>query len=632
MCGIAGYITYKGPADQSIVDLMVSQMVKRGPDYQDKATIRNATFGHARLSIIDLSSMSNQPRIDSTGRFMISFNGEIYNYKSIKDELTRSYGIHFNSDGDTEVILEGYKQWGTGVLDRLNGMFAFAIWDDVDQSLFIARDRFGKKPLYYSAKDECFAFASTLSALGKHPSVTNTLNIASIRQYLSLNYTTTNTCILNGVSKLEPASYIVVRQDRSILKKRYWNYSACFYDKKPVHDIGLLYDEIYELIRDSVKIRMEADVPVCAFLSGGIDSSLVATAVIEDFGDIDTYTLGFNNTAFDESSEAKIFANYHGIRNTTVYSDSSIYDSFTNAVSSIDEPFADSSFIPLAELSSKSSKDYKVSLVGDGGDEIFAGYETYNADIVAKYFHYVPPSVTKFIAFMADKLLPHSFGKVSVDEKIRRLLNGIGRGQQWAHYQWRIIFNDNDLKKLLNPDFHHLITDFSPFNDYLNFYKDVKGLDIIDQSLYVDSKTWLVDDILYKSDRASMMHSQELRCPFLDFRIAERAAQIPASDKMQLFKLKKVLKGIASQKIPSEYIQRRKRGFNSPLFEWLSGPLQITFQEMIHDSNMKQFFNVKYLKVLMNDLVNGNADNSYKIYGVLVLFAWIKHNKYSLEV
>jgi asparagine synthase (glutamine-hydrolysing) len=631
MCGIAGEFSLNQSPAITSVEKMVSKMINRGPDSQNIYSMNHITFGHARLSIIDLNKISNQPFIDSSGRYMITFNGEIYNFKDVRSQLEK-FNIHFSTNSDTEVLLEAYKKWGTDCFNKLNGMFAFAIWDSHACQMLIARDRFGKKPLYYFFDGNSFIFASTLNALTAHQKVNSTIDVAAIRQFLSLNYTTTSKCILKGIKKLEPASFLLINQKGSISNFRYWNYVDFFKNKTPIFNTNELYEEIYTLIKDAVNLRMVSDVPVCSFLSGGIDSSLIVKSLVDNFHEIETFTLAFNNLQFDESTYASELASHFKIKNNKVFSDNKVKDSFQSFIKYIDEPFADSSFIPAADLSERSSKFFKVSLVGDGGDEIFAGYETYNADILLKYIEFLPKTVRNSILKTFKYIIPHSFGKIGLDEKIRRLLSGSGRGSNWGHYQWRIIFDDHELRKLFNPDLHFLINDASPFNDYEKFYNEADGLDLIDQSLYVDSKTWLVDDILFKSDRASMMHSQEARCPLLDFRIAERLAQVPVKNKMELFNLKKVLKGILHKKIPQELVQRKKRGFNAPLVDWLKEPLLDCYYEAIEDSRFKSIFNISYLRELMSNLIDKKYDNSHKLYGVLVLFSWIKENNYSLEV
>jgi asparagine synthase (glutamine-hydrolysing) len=629
MCGIAGDFNLIDLPSETLVKKMVSKMISRGPDAQNVFSKGQVAFGHARLSIIDLNKAANQPFLDSSGRYMIVFNGEIYNFKDIKSELT-NLRINFRTKSDTEVLLEAYKKWGIKFFDKLNGMFAFAIWDDLEKQLIIARDRFGKKPLYYFFDGKSFVFASTLKALSEHNKVNTDLDFASIRQFLSLNYTTTSKCILRNVKKLEPASYLIINNNGLITKKRYWNYVDFFKNKSIVKNQNELYEEIYFLIKDSVKLRLISDVPVCSFLSGGIDSSLIIKSLIDNLNEIETFTLAFNNRKFDESVYAENLAEYYGIKNHKIFSDNQIVNSFQSMITYVDEPFADSSFIPAADLSKHSSKSFKVALAGDGGDEIFAGYETYNADIMLKYLEFLPVPIRNMLKSTFNNFIPHSFGKVSLDEKIRRLLNGSGKGKIYAHYSWRIIFDDNELRLLLNPDLHYLINEASPFIDYKKFYDEARDLDLIDQSLYVDSKTWLVDDILFKSDRASMLHSQEIRSPLLDFRIAERLARVPSKDKMQLFNLKKILKGILHKNIPGHLIQKKKRGFNAPLGDWLKGPLIDFYYDAIEDKRFNSFFNISYLKSLMHNFTTGRVDNSYKLYGILVLFSWIKKNNYSL--
>jgi len=629
MCGIAGEVSLFGVSSETSVANMIAEMLSRGPDAQKIHTMGSVTFGHARLSIIDLNEISNQPFLDSTGRYMVVFNGEIYNYKHIRSQL-QAQNVIFRTTGDTEVLIEAYKRWGNKCLAMLNGMFAFAIWDNVDKCLIIARDRFGEKPVYYGFDGKTFIFASTLKGMTAHHKIKSSLDMVALRQYLALNYTTTEKCILKNIYKLEPASFLTLNAEGNISISRYWNYVDFFKNKIEVKNPNALYEEIYELIKDSVNLRMVSDVPVCTFLSGGIDSSLIVKALSERYKHVETFTLAFNNPKFDESIYAQNLANYLNLKNHKISSCNRVAESFKAMVSYLDEPFADSSFIPAADLSLGSSKFFKVALSGDGGDEIFAGYETYNADILLRYLELLPSNINRFLNVIFNNLVPHSFGKVGMDEKVRRLLDGCGNGNVFGHYHWRIIFKDSELLNLFNPDFYHLINNDSPFGIYERFYQEARDLDLIDQSLYVDSKTWLVDDILFKSDRASMMHSQEVRSPLLDHRIAEKMAQIPVKEKMRLFELKKVLKGILNSKVPSQFIQTKKLGFNAPLVNWLRGPLLDFYYDAINDSRFTSVFNARYLQTLMNETVSGKKDNGYKLYGILVLFSWIRENKISM--
>jgi asparagine synthase (glutamine-hydrolysing) len=623
MCGIAGVLDWRGfPGGEAAVSNMVNAMRHRGPDAQITKSFGPVIFGHARLSVIDLSERANQPMFDGDGQLLIVYNGEIYNFPEIRREL-KSRGISFRTSSDTEVILEGYKLWGDDILRRLNGMFAFVIWDGRQQRLIMARDRFGKKPLHYFLTDNGLVFASELQALLYHPQCPRDISLPALRRYLALGYTLTSAPILDQVQRLAPAHVLVVDRNGVQTPQCYWNYADCFRTKKHYKAEADAIAELEVLVRDAVRIRMIADVPLGAFLSGGIDSSLLAACMSADRkGQINTFSIGFSEKGFDESADARRIAAFLG----TTHHDRVVYaeaaDRSMEILSRSDEPFADTSFIPTALLSQFARSMLTVSLSGDGGDEMFLGYETYAADRLAKWIHAVPSGVLD-LSRRLTHLIPASFGKVGLDEKARRFFSGVGCGFHWGHYSWRLNFDDADLFSLLAPDLRPLIAGAHPFAEFDRFYQDVAGLDIMDQAAYVDAKTWLADDILVKTDRASMLYSLEVRAPYLDYRIAEFAASLPVALKLKGLRKKYILRQLHTRHFPKNLRPRRKRGFNAPLSHWLRGPMKDGMRAATDALRTTGWFDKTALETVWIEHEAGHKDNGQKLLCLASLGLWL---------
>jgi len=622
MCGIAGTLDWHRSENEAVIAQMVAAMKHRGPDAQMTTRFGPVVFGHARLSVVDLSGRANQPMFDSSGQFLIVFNGEIYNFQELRKDL-EGRGITFRTTGDTEVILEGYKLWGTDIFQRLNGMFSIVIWDNRLQRLVMARDRFGKKPLHYFLAGNELVFASELRALMHHPRCQRDINLAALRQYLALGYTLTETPIVTGVQRLDPAHFLIVDRDGPHTPQCYWNYATSFRDKKHYKKEADAVDELDALMRDAVRIRMIADVPLGAFLSGGIDSSLLTSYMMAEHGPrINTFSIGFSEEGFDESADAQRIARFLGTQHHDRLVKIDAPAPFADILASVDEPFADTSFIPTSILSNFARSMLTVSLSGDGGDEIFLGYETYNADRIAQWLSPFPSNALNLAARIAD-LIPPSYGKVALDEKIRRFLSGAGRGFSWGHYSWRVNFTDEDLYNLLAPDLRPLIASAHPFTTFNRFHGDVADLDIMDRAAFIDAKTWLVDDILVKADRASMQHSLEVRAPFLDYRIAEFAAALPVSLKLKVLRKKHILRELHARRFPYHLRPKSKRGFNAPISRWLRGPLRDEMRSAIDTVMASGWFDKTKLETVWIEHDQGRKDHGQKLLCLASLGFWL---------
>jgi len=620
MCGIVGSLSWSQREDPAIVEKMMGRIVHRGPDAGGIWTKAPITLGHRRLSILDVSANANQPMVDSQGRYTIIFNGEIYNFQSVRDALIEQ-GLNFRTHSDTEVVLAAWRRWGIDSLLHLEGMFAFALWDDQEQKLFLARDRFGEKPLFYFVHSaSSIVFGSELKALQEHPLCPQTINPQAISQFLSLNYILTESCILKDVHKLPPAHYMVVQKGEVPLSKPYWSLSDQF--KAPKWNLS--EDQLTDLLNAALESKVNdctlSDVPLGAFLSGGIDSSAIVASMAkrQDSHHIKTFTIGFEDDSFNELDKAQRVASHIGVDHHWETVSMNRLTLLPKIVEAADEPFADTSMIPVYALAAMARKNVTVCLSGDGGDELFAGYETYRADQLHHLFHKLP-----FKRLMAKcvNLLPVKLNKISFDYKARQFFKGIQLSPQRAHYFWRTIFSEEEKKNLLRSPYAEEVANHDPYDVFSQFYQDVKDCNLMEQHLYVDLKTWLADDILVKVDRMSMAHSLEVRAPFLNHKFAEWAIRLPTNEKIKNLSTKILLKKSQERNLPSDIIYAKKEGFSAPVSQWLN---QSSKEKMLDSKIFRDWFRQEAIQKLWKSHENGEADNGLKLFGLLCLSIWME--------
>ena len=628
MCGIAGTLTWHAPPDPCVVRRMADRLRHRGPDAEGVWSRGPIALGHRRLSIIDLSEANNQPLADLTGAFWLVFNGEIYNFQALRKELSDS-GACFRTAGDSEVILEAYKRWGVECLQRFNGMFAFALWDEPRRRLFLARDRLGEKPLYYQPlPDGGLAFASELRALRAHPAVSDQISPTALGHYLALNYTLTSACMLEGVRKLPAAHYLVVEEGRPAYPVEYWDLAAHFRDKRRYRSEAEAAEALDALIEDSVRLRLVSDVPVGAFLSGGIDSATVGAAIgrLRPAEDNRTYSIGFVEGTFDERAEAREVAQLLGLDHHEQVVDVEMASLLPDIVAAVDEPLADTSLIACYFLARFARQGVTVALSGDGSDEIFAGYETYPADKIHRATRWIPGWLTRGMVRAVDAALPVSFDAVSLDYRVRKFLRGHPLSPERAHYFWRIIFADDAKRRLVLPEWRERLVAADPFLVFEKYHADVADCHPLDQALYVDIKTWLVDDILVKVDRATMAHSLEARAPFLDHRLVELAASLPPEWKLKGMRKKHLLKDSQRRHLPPAVVNRRKHGFNTPVSEWFQSGLADLARAATHDEALGRWFDRRAIDELWRAHSTRSEDNGLKLFGLACLGLWLRQS------
>jgi len=567
MCGICGWVIPEGPTTLTCAALkqMVSTLNHRGPDDTGYWLDDHIALGHKRLSIIDLEG-GRQPM---RGRLnnVIVFNGEIYNYLELREQLRQS-GFCFQTTSDTEVLLAAYEAWGEQCLEKLVGMFSFAIWDPKDKKLFVARDRLGKKPFYYYHGARLFAFASELKALLTLPEIRHSIEIdaLAVSDYLSLGYILSPKTIFERVRKLPAAHYATYKVDSNRLTfHKYWSLEEFFLADKSTGNRQETTSAFFDVFQSSVKMRMRSDVPLGAFLSGGIDSSsVVATMRQLSETPLRAYCVGFSEPSYDESRYAKLLAKQLDVDLQVGRYRHIVDTELSRLIWHFDEPFCDTSFIPTYQLNQLTRRFATVSLSGDGADEILAGYPTIAADRFYRLYAELPIALQKLCYQTARRALSPSYKKVSWDYKLLRFLSSYGLSNERAHYWWRTIFSEDEKKRIMSPALLSACKGYDPFDGFMDYFREVSGAHFLDQTLYVDIKTWLQDDILVKVDRMSMANSVEVRSPFLDHRLVEFTARLPVRAKQNGGRQKVILRNAMKGVLPRETLLRSKKGFNAP--------------------------------------------------------------------
>lgn len=613
MCGIAGYW---GRGSSDILSDMGSAIAHRGPDDEGVALVDDIGFVHRRLSVIDLSPAGHQPMYSEDGSVVLVFNGEIYNFLELKQTYLQE--CHFRGGSDTEVLLRLYEKQGVSFLEHIRGMFAVALYDRRTKKLILARDPVGKKPLYWTANNGLFVFGSEIKAILRHPGVTKALNHDAIAKYLVYEYVPGPQSIFDGIQKLEPG-HVLDYDGENIhisqfekLNPTQGGYNGSFLDAKA---------ELKVLFADAVKKRMVADVPVGVFLSGGLDSSMVAYyAAHASKTRIKTFSVGFTDTAFDESEYARevsrlLDTEHHEFK----VEPKNLLAAVRDIPNVLDEPMADSSVIPSLLLSSFTKTHVTVALGGDGADELFLGYDTFFAHKVGMFYEHIPLAIHRTLKAIVAKL-PVSHAYMSFDFKAKKFLSGFGYPPMLRNTLWMSAFAHNELRLIM----HEVPTEEVLFTSVLGTYTDGKnGWDNL-VSDYL--KGYLLEDILVKVDRASMFSSLEVRSPFLDLEVVKFALNLPVHYKLHGRKQKYILKELMRNKLPDHIINRSKHGFNIPIGAWIRSDLKEFFHDMLLNGALVRsgLFKREGLVILLESHIVGAVDNRKKLWSLLVLALWME--------
>ncbi len=631
MCGICGILHFDGqPPVNKTLQTMTDTLYHRGPDDGHTFISGPVGLGHRRLSIIDLSPAGRQPMTNEDGTLWIVFNGEIYNFAEIKADLEKR-GHIFHSATDTEVILHAYETWGVDCLARFNGMFAFALWDSVRQRLWLARDRLGIKPLFYLHRADRFLFASEIKAILGDPSVERQVDLTALHHYLSLNYTPAPYSLFAGIRQLLPGHHLLIEADGRCRDELYWDVSYA-------HQINGNETELIEqfetILADAVKHRLVSDVPLGAFLSGGVDSSSIVywmsrqpkqTAHSASSGQAQTFSIGFREKSYNELDYARRAAeacqtNHH---EQVITADAA--EVLPEMVWHAEEPTADSSMLPLYYLSKMTREHVTVALSGDGLDDIMAGYETYQAYYAANIYRLIPAAIRHRVIAPLVNSLPISHKKVSLDFKLKRFVKGAELDYEAGHAYWRTIFNESAKYSLYTPDVRQALNGDSTVDLYRATFAQTDAVHPLDRMLYVDTRFYLPNDMLVKVDRMSMAHSLEVRVPFLDHRLVEFVASLPPKFKLKQWRHKKyLLKAALQRRLPEASPWRKKQGFNVPKAVWLAGELRDFAFDHLSRPQMQRMglFEPDQVTNLLNQHIAGAQDNSHQIWGLLCLSLW----------
>ena len=630
MCGIAGFITSKSTSDSEksvLVRKMNDAIRHRGPDEDGYYVKGPYAMGMRRLSIIDLKT-GKQPIFNEDRTLGIVFNGEIYNYNELKEELEEK-GHCFTTHTDTETVVHLYEEFGTDMLNRLNGMFALALFDLRKNQVLFAVDRSGKKPLYYSYQNGTFFFGSELKALLAHPDFERRLDMESLSRYLAHEYVPAPHSIFQKTKKMQPGHYFVIRVNDLANPGEsipYWDLSF-----EPKTEMGLVEctERFLSLLKASVKRRLMSDVPLGVFLSGGIDSSSVVAMMAELMPpkQIKSFSIAFEDRSFDESSYARQVAGFFGTdhREETL-SPTIMLDIFPDVVKSMDEPFADASIIPTYLLSRFTRKHVTVALGGDAGDELLAGYDTFPAHQIARFYEHVPLFINRLLLRSAN-LLPVSTSNLSFDFKVKKFLSGMNHPKTIRNEVWLGTFTPDHQYELLHPNHGLSLSYSSTYQEALNHQSSSTAQSDIDHIIYSYVKGYLHNDILVKVDRASMANSLEVRAPFLDVDVVEFINKLPVKFKINGSKRKYLLKKAMANRLPLNIIERPKKGFGIPISSWLKKDLKPLLLDELSRENIESdgLFDFTYLNNIVNDHFENKQNNRKEIWTILMFQLWKRH-------
>jgi len=607
MCGIFGWISSRA-LDSNLPARFCELLRHRGPDSEGYLDIgQNSVIGMTRLAINDLSTTGDQPMSDAITGVSIVLNGEIYNFKSLRRTLI-NLGHEFQGTSDTEVVLRSYIQWKGSYLDKIEGMFAIAIWDPREREILLSRDRFGQKPLYYIHNKDLFAFSSEANVLSRAFPQSAPLNLEYLPNYLAHGYVNNNVELFKNIRELPPSYFLSLKNEKLHIEK-YWTYTEKFKTKTQDSFFSAVQN-IDNLINDSVREQIQtSDVQVGVLLSSGIDSSIIAKKALTIEPRTLLFTLGFSNSQFDESDKVKkTFSNY---KNQLIIKNLDYdFSLIKQAILGLDIPIGDTSVIAMHAITNLASQYVKTCLAGDGADEIFAGYSTYQATIINEFLSsFLFPK--QALESLLEKL-PKKTGNVTMSYKIKSFLQWNNSDSMLAHQNWRRIFSDSEIYRLtgINP----LLSE----NNIISKSIEIENLDLLEKCLVHDASTWLPNDILIKTDRVSMANSLELRSPYLNRILVEYVASLPIEFKYNKFEGKKILKNVYKNEVGSIGKYRQKKGFGSPVSQWiLDHPND--FKDTITGSNLIE---KSELDLLFKEHKSHRKDNGQKIYSLLVYAIW----------
>lgn len=601
---------------------MVRSLKHRGPDSEGFYENSGVGMGIRRLRVIDLAT-GDQPISSEDGSRTIVFNGEIYNYRPLREALKKR-GHSFRTATDTEVILKLYEEKGPACVRDLNGMYAFAIYDAREKSLFIARDPLGIKPLFYYQDHEKLVFGSEIKALLGFPGVASVLDLEATSHFLSLNYLPAPWTLFKGIQQLEGGHSLRVK-DGEVRLERFWN--------PPIEmETSLSEEEVLKetkkLLLEAVQNQLIADVPVGAFLSGGLDSSSLAALIKEVHeAPLETFSVGFQEASYDETPYARKVAQYFGTRHHEVLlRPSDLPGLLEKLVLQLDQPLADPAAFALYKLSQLTRQFVTVALSGDGADEIFVGYPTYHANRYLEWYRFLPKFLKERLIAPLIEQLPASTEKFSFDYRAKKFLEGSKFWRRKAHFSWRTIFSENEKQAVFAPALRESLGRINSFSAYRRHFGDSKKLDFISQCLYADLRVWLAGNNLHKVDSMSMAHSLEARVPYLDQPLVDFVMRVPPEIKFKKNQNKYLLKKVMAEFLPWDIIHRKKAGWHVPFAPWFRYPLKDFLTDRFGRAPRAfyEVFEKGEIEKVLGEHFNGEKNNSFKIWGLLILEEWFR--------
>jgi asparagine synthase (glutamine-hydrolysing) len=623
MCGIVGFVSSnKNSINRELLESMNQAIFHRGPDEDGFFVSENAALAMRRLAIIDLAG-GQQPIFNSDKTKAIIFNGEIYNFQSLREDLEKR-GHQFYTHSDTEVIIHLYDEYGVDCVRHLRGMFVFAIWDEREKSLFLARDRVGKKPLLYSHQpDGDLIFGAEFRALLKHPKISKEVDYEAIHHYLSYLCVPAPLTAFKQIRKLEPAHWLLWKNGE-IKTERYW--TPDFHRKIKISEQEA-EEETLRLLREATKMRLISEVPLGAFLSGGVDSSTIVALMAEESAEpVKTFSIGFEEQDFSELKYARRVAEHVGADHHEFIVKPNALEILPILVEHYGEPYADSSAIATYYVSRETRKHVTVALNGDGGDESFAGYERYFAMQLAEKYRKIPGFLRKGLIESAVNLLPASPTRRNRAADLKRFLKAASLSKVERYFHWVSAINSDLKNRLYTDQFKHDVSAFDSADFLEEWFAKSNGNGIVDATMLTDQMTYLPNDLLVKVDIASMANSLEARSPFLDHKVIEFAASLPESIKLRGTETKHLLKKVASRVVPREVLYRKKMGFGVPLMHWFRGELKEYLREILLSDKAQKRGIVKseIVAQLVREHTEGERDHTAPLWTLLMLELWFQ--------
>ena len=621
MCGIAGllYFNDQRRVDSNTLKGMCDAIIHRGPDDEGFHLDGHFGMGMRRLQVIDLKT-GHQPISNEDGRIWIVFNGEVYNFPVLRQDL-EAKGHTFSTHTDTETIIHAYEEYGDDCVQHLNGMFGFAIWDSRRSRLFLARDRLGVKPLYYYLDSNLLAFGSEIKALLRCQEVRRKLNFEALDTFLTFEYIPAPLSILEGICKLPPG-HVLIAQNGKTFVKQYWDVPHSVSTSH--HTEQEIEEELYALLTDSTKLRLISDVPLGAFLSGGVDSStivqIMATMMEQP---VKTFSIGFDDASYNELAYARKVSKQFDTEHHELTIQPEIVTLVEHFCQYVDEPLGDVSVFPTYLVSQLARQYVTVVLSGDGGDELFAGYDWYVASKLDGPYQKIPSFMRKLFSRFLHSIRPTSQKKGLIN-KIKRFVEGATLDPSLQHFRWNMYLTDLSKHHLYSPDVLEALEGKKVEDRFVQHLEKYRAADPLWRQEYADIKTFLVDDVLVKVDRMSMAHSLEARTPFLDYRVVEFAARVPSQQKIRGLKTKWLLKRCMEQKLPHDILYRKKEGFSIPMKNWLKQELRPLMEDVLSKDRIKKdgLFNEEYVETLKADHLSGRVNNAHQLWSLMVFSFW----------